>query len=141
MNRKLIGGLFFLIVIALILGVKAFQLGWFYPKPPLVLNNQPAILFFNDDRGCDCQLAIFKNADAQLSVWPEEKHNGIPIFAINLERRPDLAKEYSVYRAPTIILLDSAGQELWRQDESVGDDYPLDLTVLETQIDKLNAQE
>lgn len=140
MNRKLVGGLFFLIVITLILGVKAVQMGWFIPKPPLVLNNQPAILFFNNDRGCECQLAIFNNADAQLSVWPEEKHRGIPIFAINLERRPDLAKKFLVYRAPTLILLDSEGQDIWRQDESASDDYPLDLAALETLIDKLNAQ-
>jgi hypothetical protein len=91
MKRNGIAGLIFLIVVALILGAKAVQLGWFTPKPPLVLKGQPALLFFNNDRGCECALFVYRQADAQLSVWPEENHGGIPIIPINLERRPDLA--------------------------------------------------
>ena len=139
MKPKAVVGFAFLLVIALILGAKAVQLGWFIPKPPLALNSQPALLFFNNDRGCECALFVFHNADAQLSTWPEENHAGIPIIPINLERRPDLAQEYQVIRAPTLLLLDSAGQILWRQDEVISDEFPFDLKTLESQIELLKA--
>jgi len=139
MKYKAVAGLVFLLVVALILGAKALQLDWFTPKLPLDLNNQPALLFFNNDRGCECALFVYRNADAQLSAWPEENHVGIPIIPINLERRPDLAQQYQVIRAPALLLLDSAGQILWRQDEVISDEFPFDLKTLESQIELLKA--
>ena len=139
MKEKAVTGLVLLLAFALILGVKAVQLGWFIPKPPLVLNNQPALLFFNNDRGCECALSVYRNANAQLSAWPEENHAGIPIIPINIERRLDLAQEYQVIRAPALLLLDYTGQIFWRQDEVITDEFPFDLKLLESQIEILKA--
>ena len=83
-------------------------------------------------------LIVYRHADAQLSAWPEEKHRGVPIILINIERRHDLAREYQVIRAPTLLLLDSAGDIVWRQDEVASDEYPFDLKAVEAQIEKLN---
>ena len=109
-RRKVVVSIFFFGAVALILILKSIELGWFAPQTPLQLNNQPALLFFNNDRGCECAMYVYRHAETQLSAWPEEKHSGIPIIPINLERRPDLAQEYQVIRAPTLLLLDSAGQ-------------------------------
>lgn len=141
MKAKATAGLVFLFVIVLILGAKAVQLDWFNPKPALVLNSKPAILFFNNDRGCECALFVYRQADAQLSAWLEKSHPGIPIIPINLERRPDLAQEYKVIRGPSLLLLDSAGQIHWRQDEVITDEFPFDLKTLESQIELLKAGE
>jgi hypothetical protein len=131
--------IFFFGAVVLILILKSIELGWFAPQTPLALNNQPALLFFNNDRGCECAMFVYRHAEAQLSAWPDEKHSGIPIIPVNLERRPDLAQEYQVIRAPTLLLLDSAGQILWRQDEVISDEFPFDLIPLESQIEILKA--
>jgi hypothetical protein len=44
-----------------------------------------------------------------------------------------------VIRAPTLILLDSAGQILWRQDEVIADEFPFALKPLESQIEILKT--
>lgn len=138
-RNKVVVSIFLLSAVALILILKSIELGWFALQTPLALNNQPALLFFYNDRGCECAMYVYRHAKAQLSAWPEEKHSGIPIIPINLERRPDLAHEYQVIRATTLLLLDSEGQILWRQDEVVSDEYPFDLIPLESQIEIMKA--
>jgi hypothetical protein len=118
----------------IVLGAKGIQRGWFAPRPPVELGGEPALLFFNLDRGCECVLVIYQRADAQIDAWPAAAHHGVPLHRINMERRPDLIKQYGVYRAPTLLLLDSDGREVWRQDEVITDEHIFDLKRFEAEI-------
>jgi len=50
MSRKIFCYLF-LGALALTLGLKAVQLGWFALRPPLELDGKPVLLFFNKSHG------------------------------------------------------------------------------------------
>ncbi len=52
-----------------------------------------------------------------------------------MARHPDLARQYDVIRAPALVLVDAEGQVVWRQDESLSDESPLDLNQAERQIE------
>ena len=132
MNRKIVWSLFFGIL-ALTLVLKAVQQGWFDPRPPLELDRRPALLFFNKARGCECELLVYNNANAQINAW----NAPVRVIHIDLERRPDLAQEYGVIRAPNLVLLNIAGEVVWRQDEGLCDEAPLDLEQVEIQVGAL----
>jgi hypothetical protein len=117
-----------------VLGAKGLQLGWFADRPPLELNGEPALLLFNYDRGCECVLVIYQRADAQIAAWPAVARQGVPIHRVNLEKRPDLGKQYGIYRAPTLLLLDADGREVRRQDQVITDELIFDLQRFETEI-------
>jgi len=120
--------------VLIILAAKAIQSGWFAAPSPLELNGEPALLFFNNDRGCECALVIYRRADSQIAAWSKEARHRLPIIAINLEQRPDVAKYYEIVRAPTLLLLGAAGREVWRQEEVVSDSHVFDLKAAEAQI-------
>ena len=120
--------------VLVVLGAKAIQQGWLTARPPLELNDKPAILFFNNEKGCDCVLAIYRRADGQIAAWPAESRHGVPLHRIHLEQRPDLGKRYQIVRAPTLLLLDAGGNEVWRQDEVTSDWRIFDLETAEAQI-------
>jgi hypothetical protein len=132
MSRKVLW-LVFLLGLAFTLGAKAVQLGWFAPRPPLELDGEPALLFFNKARGCECELFVYNNAAAQMDVW----NTSLRIVNIDLDHRPDLAQQYDVIRAPTLVLLNAEGQVVWKQDEGLSDESPLDLNQAERQIEAL----
>ncbi len=123
----------FLASLSLTLSLKAVQLGWFNPRPPLELDGKPALLFFNKTRGCECELFVYNNANAQVDDWIAP----LRVIRIDMDHRPDLARQYAVIRAPTLILLDAEGQAVWRQDEGLSDESPLDLNQAERQIEAL----
>lgn len=125
----------FLASLALTFGLKAVQLGWFDPRPPLALDGEPALLFFNKSRGCECELFVYNNAKAQMDVW----NSPVRVIRIDMDRRSDLAREYKVIRAPSLVLLNAEGQVVWRQDEGVSDESPLDLNQAEGQIEALTV--
>ena len=126
--------------VAMVLVSKAIRLGWFDPRPQLKLNDQPALLFFNRDRGCECELLVYRSAEAQLAAWRQEDRFEVRIIALNLEQRRDLVRAYQVVRAPTLLLLDGSGQTVWRQDEVITDREPFDLRELERQIIALDLK-
>lgn len=134
MSRKVFW-IFFLTALALTLGLKSAQLGWFAPRPPLELDGKPVLLFFNKARGCECELFVYNNADAQIDVWTAP----LGIINIDMDHRPDLARQHGVFRAPTLVLLDAEGQVIWKQDEGLSDEAPLDLSQAEHQIEELNV--
>lgn len=126
-----------LIVVGAVLAVlaaKGVQSGWFAAPSPLELNGEPVLLFFNNDRGCECALVIYRRADSQIATWSDEARHRVPLVPINLEQRPDVAKYYGIVRAPTLLLLGSTGDEVWRQDEVLSDRHVLDLEAAEAQI-------
>ena len=126
MNRKVLWIIFFG-ALALTFGLKAAQLGWFTPHPPLELDGEPALLFFNKLRGCECELFVYNNAETQMNSWNASVH----VIRIDLDHRPDLARQYEIIRAPSLVLLNAKGQIVWRQDEALSDESPLDLDQIE----------
>jgi hypothetical protein len=129
-----------LVLAALFLGpmvLKAVQEGWFAPSPPLELNSQPALIFFTLSRGCDCQMMVVQSADAQLAAWALPVDLGLNVIRVDFDRRPDLARQYGVARAPALVLLDSQGQVVWKQDVGLSDEAPLDLNQVERQLETL----
>jgi len=68
MSRKVLW-ILFLIALGLTLGLKAAQLGWFTPHPPLEMNEEPVLLFFNKSRGCECEMLVYNNAETQINTW------------------------------------------------------------------------
>jgi len=133
MNRKWIG-LAALAAALIVLGAKGIQQGWFAPRPPLELGGRPALLFFNNDRGCECVLVVYQRADAQIANWSPADRGDVPLHRINLEQRPDMARQHHIVRAPTLLLLDGEGKEIWRQDEITSDWRIFDLERFEEEI-------
>jgi hypothetical protein len=117
-----------------VLSIKGMQRGWFEDHPPLDLKDQPALLFFNNDDGCECVLYVYQNADAQIRAWTEAERSAIELHRIHLDDRIDLAKQFRVIRAPTLILIDAGGEVILRQDDVVSDDEPFDLDRFEEAI-------
>jgi hypothetical protein len=91
-----------LLVIALVIvfGLKAIDRGWFAPRPPLDLGDQPALLFFNNENGCECMSAYYQQADAEIESWGEDQRLGLPLHRIHLEQRKDIGEFYAILRAP-----------------------------------------
>ena len=113
-NRKRILILLLVICAAIVIvGFKAFQSGLFEPRRPLELNRKPTLLFFNVSKGCECQMVVSNNANDQIASWSEQARQGVLVIEIDIERRPDLAEQYDVFRVPALLLLDSLGQLMW----------------------------
>jgi hypothetical protein len=129
-----------LVLVGLFLGplaLKAVQGGWFAPRPPLELRGQPALVFFTLSHGCECQMTVVLSAEAQLAAWELPVGLGLNVIRVDFDRRPDLARQYGVARAPALVLLDSQGQLVWKQDVGLSDELPLDLDQAEIRIEAL----
>ena len=130
------------------LGLLMFVLGTKYTlklftvdRQPLSLNDEPALLFFNVDDSCECMKELVQSADQQIENWPETARSHIRIHRINFDQRPGLADQYQVFRYPCMILLDSSGQIVYRQDYPLSEGGPLDLENFEAQIKLMVGQE
>lgn len=88
------------------------------------------LLFFNKVRGCECELLVHNNAESQMCEWDVP----VRVIRIDLDLRPDLARQYDVIRAPYLILLNAKDQIIWKQDESLSDVSPLDLDQAEREV-------
>lgn len=124
-------------VVLALLVIKSFNDGWFEPRTPLALNNQPALVLFTLEHGCECQMLVIRNAEAQLATWPLIEQEKIPLLRVDFNRRPDLVKQYNVARSPALVLLDALGQVVWKQDLGLSDEAPLDLVEAERQIEAI----
>ena len=133
MSRK-IGWAVFLCALALTLGLKTAQSGWFTFREPLLLNGKPALIFFTLSQGCECQMSVVRAAEAQLTNWQAP----VQLLRVDFDRRPDLAEQFDLARAPALVLLDSDGQIIWKQDEGLSDESPLDLEQVGIQVEALN---
>ena len=114
-------------------------MGWFAHRQLLNLNGQPALVFFTLGRGCECQMTVIASAEAQIAAWDVPGEAGLPVLRVDFSRRPDLAQQYGVARAPALVLLDSHGQVIWKQDVGLSDEAPLDLAAAEAQIPHLGG--
>lgn len=141
MKSKAIQRIVVTLVIVLIAGViiyKALDENWLTPRKPLDLSNAPVLLFFNRYKGCDCEMAVYTAAENQITEWSEEERHGISIIRIDLDRRPDLGKQFNIIRAPALFLVDSEGFVLFGQKDSISDAAPLDLHAFNAAIEEVN---
>lgn len=122
---------------ALIVGTKAAQEGWFAPHPALDFNGEPALVFFTLSRGCQCQMQVVHSAERQIDNWTEAGRRGLPVLPVDLIQRPDLGEQFGVDRAPALVLVGRDEEVVWRQDEGLSDQQPLNLAEAESQIDAL----
>jgi hypothetical protein len=122
-----------------VIAIKSFNDGWFEPRLPLPLDGKPALILFMLGRGCECQISVVHNAEAQLAAWKVPDEIDVPVLRVDFSRRPDLAQQYGVARAPALVLLDSHGQVIWKQDVGLSDEAPLDLAAAEAQIPHLGG--
>lgn len=124
-----------------VIAIKSFNDGWFEPKTPLALNGEPTLVFFTLGSGCECQMKVVRNAEAQLASWSVTLGSQISMFRVDFSRRPDLARQYDVARAPALVLLDAAGEVAWKQDVGLSDEAPLDLSQAQSQVEALLSEE
>jgi hypothetical protein len=134
LTHKSLGLLAFLLVILLVLAYKSYDDGWFLPRKPIILNDQPAVLFFNRHKGCDCARVVYYAAARQMREWPEAQHLGVQLIQVDLDRQPYLGEQFDVARAPALLLIDAAGNIKYRQEEVVTDLEPMNLPLLEQNI-------
>lgn len=132
MTRKALW-LIFLSALILTFGLKSAAEGWFAAREPLPLNGQPALVFFTLSKGCDCQMTVIRAAEAQLDAW----NAPLPLLRVDFDRRPDLATQFGVARAPSLVLVNAEGQAVWKQDEGLSDESPLDLEQAEIQVESV----
>ncbi|GAB4489447.1 MAG: hypothetical protein Fur0016_06550 [Anaerolineales bacterium] len=132
MTRKTLW-LIFLAALTLTFGLKAASEGWFAARAPLPLNGQPALVFFTLSKGCDCQMTVVRAAEAQLADWVSP----LPLHRVDFDRRRDLAEQFHVARAPALVLVNAEGQVVWKQDEGVSNESPLNLEQAEIQVESL----
>ena len=139
-NRLMVLILFGVLVIA-ILAIKSFNDGWIEPQTPLEVTGQPMLVFFTLSEGCECQMVVVRSAEAQLAAWPFMQTGAFSLQRVDYDRRPDMVMQYNVARAPALVLLDAAGQVVWKQDLGLSDEAPLDLDQARSQIEALLSGE
>lgn len=83
-------------------------------------------------------MAVYTAAENQITEWSEEERHGISIIRIDLDRRPDLGKQFNIIRAPALFLVDSEGFVLFGQKDSISDAAPLDLHAFNAAIEEVN---
>ena len=117
--------------IVCVLGLKEIRPYFFTVSPPLDLDGQPALLFFNNEEGCECIRPLYTKADEIISDWPSDNRSQIPVYRIILDQRPDLQRQYDIERAPMLLLLDANGQVVWRERGVASNPKIFDLTRVE----------
>jgi len=135
--RRTVGLVVLLSLVGVVLGIKAVSRGWFSHRQPLDLQGQPALVFFLLGQGCECQMKVINNAEAQIEDWEVPGEVSLRLLRVDINRRPDLARQYGVARAPALVLLDNLGQVVWKQDEGLSDEQPLDLASCQAKIELL----
>lgn len=116
------------------LGLK-FILQWgLKPHSSLPLDGQPVLLFFTLDDPCECMQELIQQAEDQIDHWPEAQRAGILIRRIDFDTDQDLAGQYNVFRVPCLVMLDSHGEVVLRQDYPLIEGGPLDLQEFEAHI-------
>jgi hypothetical protein len=132
MSRKALW-LFFFLGLVFTLGAKAVWGGWLGMDDTLNLNGKPTLVFFTLSLGCECQMTVVSAAETQLANW----ESPLPLLRVDFDRQRKLAAQWKVARAPALVLVNAEGQAVWKQDEGLSDESPLDLNQAERQIEAL----
>jgi hypothetical protein len=83
-------------------------------------------------------MVVVQAAQAQLANWNTPAETGLEVIQLDFERRSNLAHRFQVVRAPALVLVDAAGEVVWKQDVGLSDEAPLDLASAEANIRQLN---
>lgn len=126
----------FLGILLIVLGAKFTASDW-QPGIPLEIDDQPALLYFTLDESCECMQELLETADLQMKDWPETARGGVEVVRIDFEAREDLASQYSIFRLPCLVLVDRAGEIVFRQDYPLVEGGPFNLTEFEEKIRQL----
>jgi hypothetical protein len=136
--RQRIGLAIFAVVLVVVVLAKFFYNGWLDPRTSLELDGGPALVFFTLSRGCECQMVVVEAAETQLANWDAPAETGIEMIVLDFDRRSNLAHRFTVVRAPALVLVDAAGEVVWKQDLGLSDEAPLDLASAEAHIRQLS---
>lgn len=98
------------------------------------LSGKPFLLFFYLDKPCECMKEITQKAERQMAAWPVERQGGVTVLRLGMETYTDLETKYQVVRSPGLVLLDSRGKIVWRQDYPLIEGGPFKLDELEAAI-------
>jgi hypothetical protein len=128
----------FLFIVSGMIAVKAIQEGWFKAREPLDLSGAPLLLFFNRHKGCECSMVVYQAAEEQINGWSDVDRHNMPVIHIDLDRRPDLGKQFDVIRAPALLLVDHEGKIIFGQKDPKSDTSPLDLAAFESIIKEIS---
>lgn len=90
------------VVVAVVLGVKSMKASFVPTGPPLVVGNQPLLLFCNNEEGCECVLPLYERSDEVIAAWLPDRREELEVKRIVLDERPDLQRKYDVERAPML---------------------------------------
>jgi hypothetical protein len=101
------------------------------------MGDQPLLLFFNNEEGCECVLPLYARADEVIAAWQPDLLSQVDIRRIILDERPDLQRQYDVQRAPMLLLLDAGGQVIWREWGVATNPDVFDLAAIEEQVSLL----
>jgi len=82
-------------------------------------------------------MTVVQSAEQQLAAWQLPEASGLNVIRLDFNRRPDLARQYGVARAPSLVLLDASGEVAWKQVVGLSDEAPLDLIQAKSQIEAL----
>jgi hypothetical protein len=135
-----VGLTLFVVILAGVVLLKLVYSGWFDGRSPLDPQGQPTLLFFTLSRGCQCQMDVVQAAEAQLANWDVPSTTGIVMLKLDFSRHSCLAHQYKIASAPALLLLNGAGNVVWKQDLGLCDAAPLDLLSAEKNIRDVIAE-
>jgi len=128
-------------LLLIVVSLKFMLQGGLDRHAPIVLNGEPAVLFFSLDKPCDCMQADVQRADEQMAVWKELDPKVISVYRIDFATRRELASQYGVRQTPSLVLVNSREEVVYQQDFPLFSEASFDLNALEVQIQALSQNE
>ena len=119
------------------LSLKSIQQNWWQTCSLPDHSDLPALVFFNKDRGCECEMLVYHSAQEQLNAWQSEERGFLPLYNYNLEQCRNLARQLNIRRAPALLLIDQNEKLIYTQSEIITDEVPFDLSNYQDEIHKL----
>lgn len=83
-------------------------------------------------------MVVYQAAEEQINGWSDVDRHNMPVIHIDLDRRPDLGKQFDVIRAPALLLVDHEGKIIFGQKDPKSDTSPLDLAAFESIIKEIS---
>lgn len=82
-------------------------------------DGRPALFFFNGKSGCWCEMREYEAADHALASLPEDLVARFVVAWVNIHQDREAVHQYRVMFPPAVVLLDSDGREVYRQEYGV----------------------
>jgi hypothetical protein len=122
--------------LALVLLGGKFALDIYYSSQVTIdLNGKPALLFITDDHPCECAKKLIAEAEFQIEHWVAPDRMQVQLIQVYFGDQRGLERKYKIFRTPSLILLDSRGQIVHRQDYPLIGGKPFDLQEFESKME------